>query len=275
MGVRQQDLEALKKSHPKLVYQDFLSNVTGSVIYLCTDMPPFNDVRVRRAISMAIDRQGIIDGVYIRGEPTPAIARGATEWSLPIDQLGEGARHYQYDPKEARRLLAEAGFAKGFKTHLNTTGGYGPDLVDAVQLEAIRKPCRPVAAISSSILAVMKLRTTTRIKLIKHKINVTDLDHSSTGFYTSLIVLPLATGPTMPSVRALHHPAFRQWREALRPLWTGLHFEVPPPDALPSRRRGHDGDTSHRQIVRRETRAPGHDRAGSGPPPRHRDRRSS
>jgi peptide/nickel transport system substrate-binding protein len=133
-SVRQQDFESLKKSHPHLVYQDFLSNVTGSVIYLRTDMPPFNDVRVRRAISMAIDRQGIIEGVYMRGEPTPAIARGATEWSLPIDQLGEGARYYQYDPKEARRLLAEAGFAKGFKTPLSTTNGYGPDLLDAVQL---------------------------------------------------------------------------------------------------------------------------------------------
>ena len=99
-----------------------------------TDMPPFNDVRVRRAISMAIDRQGIIEGVSMRGEPTPAIARGATEWSLPIDQLGEGARYYQYDPKEARRLLAEAGFAKGFKTPISTTDGYGPDLLDAVQL---------------------------------------------------------------------------------------------------------------------------------------------
>src|SRR5215475_1911013 len=87
-SVRQQDLEALKKSHPNLVYQDFLSNVTGSVIYMRTDMPPFNDVRVRRAISMAIDRQGLIDAVWVRGEPTPAIARGATEWSLPIDQLG-------------------------------------------------------------------------------------------------------------------------------------------------------------------------------------------
>jgi peptide/nickel transport system substrate-binding protein len=133
-SVRQQDLEAFQKSQPRLVYQDFLSNVTSSVVYLRNDMPPFNDVRVRRAISMAIDRQGIIEGVYMRGEPTPAIARGATEWSLPIDQLGEGARYYQYDPKEARRLLAEAGFPKGFKTALSTTNGYGPDLLDAVQL---------------------------------------------------------------------------------------------------------------------------------------------
>jgi peptide/nickel transport system substrate-binding protein len=133
-SVRQQDLDTLKKSHPHLVYQDYLSTVTASVLYVRNDLPPFNDVRVRRALSMAIDRQGIIEAVYIRGEPTPAIARGATQWSLPIDQLGEGARYYQYDLKEARRLLAEAGVAKGFKTSIATTNGYGPDLLDVVQL---------------------------------------------------------------------------------------------------------------------------------------------
>jgi peptide/nickel transport system substrate-binding protein len=36
--------------------------------------------------------------------------------------------------KEARRLLAEAGFPKGFKTPISTTNGYGPDLLDVVQL---------------------------------------------------------------------------------------------------------------------------------------------
>jgi len=133
-SVRQQDLDTLKQSHPNLVYQDYLSTVTNAVLYLRNDLPPFNDVRVRRALSMAIDRQGLIEAVYMRGEPMPAIARGATQWSLPIDQLGEGARYYQYDPKEARRLLAEAGLAKGFKTSIATTNGYGPDLLDAVQL---------------------------------------------------------------------------------------------------------------------------------------------
>ena len=133
-SVRQQDLESLKKSHPTLVYQDFLSNVTASVLYVRNDLPPFHDVRVRRALSMAIDRQGLIEGVYMRGEPTPAIARGATEWSLPIDQLGEGAQYYQYDPKEARHLLAEAGYVRGLKTSISTTTGYGPDLLDVVQL---------------------------------------------------------------------------------------------------------------------------------------------
>lgn len=46
----------------------------------------------------------------------------------------EGARYYQYDIREAKRLLAEAGFPKGFKTSTATTNGYGPDLLDTVQL---------------------------------------------------------------------------------------------------------------------------------------------
>ncbi len=87
-----------------------------------TDKPPFNDVRVRRAISHALDRQGLIEAVWMRGQPSPDTAPGLAEWSLPIDQLGEGAKYYQYDPQEARRLLAEAGYAKGLKTTLTTTG---------------------------------------------------------------------------------------------------------------------------------------------------------
>jgi peptide/nickel transport system substrate-binding protein len=132
-GVRQQDVEALKKTHPHLHYRDILSIVT-QVIMMRTDQPPFNDVRVRRAISHAIDRHGLIDAVWGRGEPTSAVGRGLVEWALSIDQLGAGAKYYQYDPKEARRLLAEAGFPKGFKTQLTVTTGLGRDLVDDAQL---------------------------------------------------------------------------------------------------------------------------------------------
>src|SRR5438094_10408679 len=97
-----------------------------------THQAPFNDVRLRRAISHAIDRQALIEAVWGKGEPTPAVARGLVEWSLPIDQLGAGARYYQYNPKEARRLLAEAGYPSGFKTTLTATTGLGRHLIDAV-----------------------------------------------------------------------------------------------------------------------------------------------
>src|SRR5882724_5669705 len=132
-SVRQADLESLKKSHPHLLYRDFLSIVAGGIT-MRTDQPPFNDVRVRRAISHALDRQGLIEAVSLRGEATPVIGRGLVEWSLPVDQLGAGAKYYQYNPKEARRLLAEAGYAKGFKTLLTATSGLGRDLIDAAQL---------------------------------------------------------------------------------------------------------------------------------------------
>ena len=109
-------------------------SIVTQVIIMRTDQPPFNDVRVRRAVSHAIDRQGLIEAVWGRGEPTPAVARGLVEWSLSIDQLGTGAKYYQYDPKEARRLLAEAGYPNGLKTQLTVTTGLGRDLVDDAQL---------------------------------------------------------------------------------------------------------------------------------------------
>jgi peptide/nickel transport system substrate-binding protein len=132
-AVRQPDLDSLKQSHPHLRFQDMLAT-NATTIWMRTDQPPFTDVRVRRAVSHAIDRQGMIEAVWIRGEPSPAVPRGLTEWSLPIDQLGEGAKYYRHDANEARRLLAEAGYAKGFKTVFTTTAGYGRDLVDAAQM---------------------------------------------------------------------------------------------------------------------------------------------
>ncbi len=134
-SVRQEDLDSVKKTHPHLQFQDLLSTVSHA-IYMRTDQAPFNDVRVRRAISQAVDRQAIIDAVWIRGAPIPAVSRGLSEWSPRIDELGEGARYYQYDPKEARRLLAEAGLPKGFKTQMHATNGTGagPAVTDAAQL---------------------------------------------------------------------------------------------------------------------------------------------
>src|SRR5262249_61083144 len=74
--VRQADLEALQQSHPHLRYHD-LQGMGGSLLALRTDRRPFQDVRVRRAISMAIDRQALIEAVWVRGQPTPPIAPAA------------------------------------------------------------------------------------------------------------------------------------------------------------------------------------------------------
>ena len=74
---------------------------------------PFDDLRVRRAINMAIDKAAIIAAVY---QGAGAVAKNPippTLWSYH-----EGVKDYSYDPAEAQRLLVEAGHPQGFETEL-------------------------------------------------------------------------------------------------------------------------------------------------------------
>ena len=57
-----------------------------------------------------IDRQASIDAIW-SGPPDRAPGPRPGEWALPPDQLGEGAKYYQYNP-EARRLLAKPGIPR-------------------------------------------------------------------------------------------------------------------------------------------------------------------
>ncbi len=72
---------------------------------------PFNNEQVRQAVAMGIDRQRIIDTFYPEGSAvadffTPCI----------IENACEGEPWYEFDPEEARALLAEAGYPDGFDT---------------------------------------------------------------------------------------------------------------------------------------------------------------
>ena len=78
-------------------------------------IPPFDNPQVRQAVSMAINKQQIVDLFYPPGSTVaeqfapPSITPGhSTE--------GDGAKWYDYDPEAAKALLAEAGFPDGFET---------------------------------------------------------------------------------------------------------------------------------------------------------------
>ena len=74
----------------------------------------------------------------------------------------------------------------------------------------------------------MKRRATAGSESVQHKMSMTDLDHSSARFYSTLIVLAVPAIPAMPGVRSLNHPAFLQRREAFRACRTHLDFDAPP-----------------------------------------------
>jgi len=126
--------EPLKRRRPGLKTAEFPSNVMN-LIDMRTDRAPFKDARVRQAISLAVDRQGMIDatleGAGVINGPLPA---ALSDWALPIDQLGEGARYYRHDPAEARRLLAAAGYPNGFPVSVCFATYGSTVLVDAMQL---------------------------------------------------------------------------------------------------------------------------------------------
>jgi peptide/nickel transport system substrate-binding protein len=79
-----------------------------SYTFLCwnTERPLFRDARVRRALTMAIDRPAIIEGL-LRGTGRPS-AGPALSFLWAHDPASAPLPH---DPDGARRLLAEAGFA--------------------------------------------------------------------------------------------------------------------------------------------------------------------
>ncbi len=74
---------------------------------------PFGDVRVRKAVGMAVDRQAIIDGAMF-GYGTPIGTHFAPHHPDYVDLTGNAP----HDPEAARALLAEAGYPDGFETTL-------------------------------------------------------------------------------------------------------------------------------------------------------------
>lgn len=79
------------------------------------DHPLFRDIRVRRAVQQAVDVRQVVDGAYF-GAVAPATG--------PIAPGVIGHRKAsmlpRFDPPAARRLLAEAGYPRGFRTVITT-----------------------------------------------------------------------------------------------------------------------------------------------------------
>ncbi|NLG08151.1 MAG: glutathione ABC transporter substrate-binding protein [Deinococcales bacterium] len=107
-----------------------VSSVRTIFMFMNFALEPIDDVRVRKAINHAIDREALAEfvlGGAVRVSDAP-IAPGIFGYT-PVGT-------YEYDPELARQLLAEAGYEGGFATTLYTPSGrYLQDIqtVEAMQ----------------------------------------------------------------------------------------------------------------------------------------------
>jgi peptide/nickel transport system substrate-binding protein len=106
----------LKKNAPELKWNRWLS-VLGSFMAMREDQKPFDDIRVRRAMNMAVNKKEIIEAHY-GGEAELYAYPMHPDWTgyyEPLDKLPPEVRElFEYNPDKARKLLAEAGYPKGF-----------------------------------------------------------------------------------------------------------------------------------------------------------------
>ena len=141
--IRWQDVDQLKKSTPDLKWNKWLAT-SGTFLAMRVDTKPFDDVRVRRAMNLAINKDEIIKAYYNGNAELFAYPQhpdyGA--YFQPLNEQPASVQElFKYDPAKAKKLLAEAGYPNGFtfKTQVCSCNADHMDLIPlvAAYLEAV------------------------------------------------------------------------------------------------------------------------------------------
>ena len=114
--IRWQDVDSLKKSAPDLKWNRWLAT-GGTFLAMRTDTKPFDDIRVRRALNMAVNKDEIIKSYYNGNAEMFAYPQHPSfgAYFKPLEQQPDSVKElFKYDPVKAKKLLAEAGYPNGF-----------------------------------------------------------------------------------------------------------------------------------------------------------------
>lgn len=124
--------DQLKKSRPDAKFEE--TQGIGGYIYLRTDKPPFNDKRVRQALSMGLDRKAIRDAISKGEGVNDQLYFVGYPFARQVKDLPQ-AKYWEYNPAEAKKLLAAAGHEKIDTTwsHADVTA-YGQEYLDTATL---------------------------------------------------------------------------------------------------------------------------------------------
>jgi peptide/nickel transport system substrate-binding protein len=108
VGLTIDQVIALQKQHPDQFTYIFKPSLNYEHIDLQKDNPILADLRVRKALLMAIDRETMVRKLFDGKQPV------ATTWVNPLEtNYSKDVPAYPYDPGKAKALLAEAGWTPG------------------------------------------------------------------------------------------------------------------------------------------------------------------
>jgi len=123
--VSYEQAEGIRKTNPEI--QVILNPTTQAVtVQPRNDKAPFNDIRVRKAMQMALNLPAIARDHYhgtISPYPSAVLSSHLSKvmkgWGFPYEEWPKDLKdEYAYNPAAARQLLADAGFPKGFRTNI-------------------------------------------------------------------------------------------------------------------------------------------------------------
>lgn len=115
-SVRWQAVDELKKSAPQLQWSKWL-DTNGVFLSMRVDTKPFDDIRVRRAMNLAVNKQAIVKEFYNGNAELFAYPQHPdyVGYYEPLEAMPAAVKElFIYDPAKAKKLLAEAGYPKGF-----------------------------------------------------------------------------------------------------------------------------------------------------------------
>ena len=131
-GILPNEVDELLKTNPDIQAEEHPGSHSVFGFAMNQTKPPFNDVRVRRAMSMATDRKAQVKSIFQD--------HGIVGWGIPFffhqenaytdEQLGPW---WKYNVAEAKKLLEAAGYKDGFKDTI-TYYEYQASMTSQVQL---------------------------------------------------------------------------------------------------------------------------------------------
>ncbi len=136
-AIRWSAADDLKKTTPQLKWSRWL-NMSGTFLAMRVDTKPFDDIRVRRALNYAVNKQEIVKAYYGGNAELFAYPQHPdyVGYFEPLDSMPDSVKElFVYNPDKAKKLLAEAGYAKGFSFKVQVCS-CSPDHMDLLPLVA-------------------------------------------------------------------------------------------------------------------------------------------